>query len=405
MKSTIVFIGIFFLSVNFLWSQDNAQWRGPNRDGVYPETGLMKTWPEGGPKLLWHFDELGSGHSSAAIAGNRIFTAGVLNGIGNILCFTMEGTLLWKVPYGEEWIESWPGVRSTPLINDGKIYLLSGMGKLVCCKAEDGTLIWSLDVTKDFDGHNIKWGYTENLVIEGNNIFCTVGGINNNVVALDKNTGKLVWSSKGLGEVSAYASPAIIRLNSRKILVTHTENHILALDATSGTLLWTHEQKNLYSVHANTPLFHDGMLFCSSGYGCGGVMLELSADGSSVKEIWRNASMDNRMGGYVMLDGRLYGSDDSNKAWYCLDWKTGKEISAGHITGKGNIISADGMLYCYSDKGEIVLASPGPAGITRISGFNVPFGTDQHWAHLVIADGKLFVRHGSSLMVYSISMK
>ncbi len=402
MKKTFLLLGICFISLNMLWSQESAQWRGPDRDGIYPETGLLKAWPEAGPDLLWHYDELGTGHASAAIANDRVYTTGIINGIGQIFCFSLDGKLLWKIPYGEEWTESWPGVRSTPMITGGKLYMFSGFGKIVCRKADDGAFIWSVDVTKDYDGRNIKWGYTENLVCDGNKIFCTVGGINNNVIALDRNTGKLIWNSKGMGEASAYCSPAIIRLMGRTLLVTQTENHILGFDANTGALLWNHEQTNRYSVHANTPLYNNGMLFCSSGYGRGGVMLQLSADGGTVKELWRNASMDNRMGGYVLLNGKLYGSDDSNKGWFCLDWKTGKELGTSTFTGKGNIINADGLLYCYSDKGEVALASPTASGFARLGGFKVPFGTDQHWAHLVIAKGKLFVRHGSSLMVYNI---
>ncbi len=402
MKKTIFFLGMYFISMGFLWSQETAQWRGPSRDGIYPETGLLRIWPEAGPALLWHYDELGPGHASAAVAGDRIYTAGTINGIGNIFCFSMDGKLLWKVPYGEEWTESWPGVRSTPLVSDGKIYILSGYGKLVCRNASDGAFVWSVDVTKDFDGRNIKWGYTENLLIDGNKLFCTVGGITHNVVAVDKNTGKLLWTSKGKGEASAYCSPALVKLAGRNILVTQTENHILGLDAATGSLLWSHEQTNKYSVHANTPLFHDGMLFVSSGYGTGGVMLQLAPDGGSVKELWRNASMDNRMGGYVLLNGKLYGSDDSNKAWYCLDWKTGKELGSGQPTGRGTVISADGMLYCYSDKGDFALVLPGNDGLTRVSNFKIPYGADQHWAHPVIVQGKLYVRHGTSLMVFDI---
>ncbi len=402
MKKMIVFLGMYFISMNFLWSQEQAQWRGPNRDGFYPETGLLRIWPETGPKLLWHFDDLGPGHASAAVSGDHIYTAGVVNGIGHLFCLSMDGKVIWNIPYGEEWMESWPGVRSTPLVNEGKIYQFSGFGKLVCRKAEDGSFIWSVDVTKDFDGRNIKWGYTENLAIDGNKIFCTVGGTNNNVVALDKNTGKLIWSCKGLGEASAYCSPALVKLPSRTILVTQTESHILGIDAANGTLLWSHEQPNKYSVHANTPLYNDGMLFTSSGYGKGGVMLQLSPDGSTVKELWRNASMDNRMGGYVLVNGKLYGSDDANKAWYCLDWKTGKDLGSAQVTGKGTIITADGMLYCYSDKGEFALVLPGNDGLTKVSSFKIPYGADQHWAHQVVSKGKLFVRHGTSLMVYDI---
>ena len=138
-------------------AQDNAQWRGPNRDGIYNETGLLNSWPADGPPLLWHFDELGEGHASAAVTKDRIYTAGMINGIGYIFSLSLDGKLLWTVPYGEEWTESWPGVRSTPLIFDGKIYILSSFGKLVCMTADKGEVIWTIDVIKDLHGRNIKW--------------------------------------------------------------------------------------------------------------------------------------------------------------------------------------------------------------------------------------------------------
>jgi outer membrane protein assembly factor BamB len=387
------------------FAQDNAQWRGPNRDGIYNETGLMKSWPADGPALLWHFEDLGEGHASAAVTKDRIYTAGMINGIGYIFSFSLDGKLLWKVPYGEEWTESWPGVRSTPLIFDGKIYFLSGFGKLICLKADKGDKIWTMDVIKDLHGRNIKWGITENLFIDGNKLFCTAGGVDTNVVALDRNTGKLIWISKGNGEKSAYCSPMMITLPNRKVLVTQTENSILGIDAADGKLLWRHDQPNKYSVHANTPLYHGGYLYCVSGYGQGGVMLKIAPDGSAKQEMWRNTVLDNRMGGFVLVNDRIYGSDDSNKAWWCLDWKTGKEIYSEKITNKGNIIFADGMLYCYGDNGEIVLAQPLPDGFKKISSFKVPYGANQHWAHPVIVNGRLYVRHGNSLMVYNVSKK
>lgn len=402
MKRLLTFLVLVCLYNLTTFAQDNAQWRGPNRDGIYNETGLLKTWPENGPALLWHFDELGDGHSSAAVTKDRIYTAGMINGIGYIFSLSLDGKLLWKVPYGEEWTESWPGVRSTPLIHDGKIYFMSGFGKLICMKADKGEKIWNIDIMKDFHGRNIKWGVTENLLIDGNMLFCTVGGVDTNIVALDRNTGKLIWISKGNGEASAYCSPMLITLPTRKILVTQTESSILGIDAANGKLLWRHDQPNKYSVHANTPLYHDGYLYCVSGYGKGGVMLKIAADGSAKQEIWRNVSLDNRMGGVVLVNGNIYGSDDANKAWWCIEWKTGKEIYSEKITNKGTIIYADGMLYCYGDSGEIVLAEPSKDGFKKISSFKVPYGANQHWAHLVIVNGRLYVRHGSSLMVYDI---
>ena len=383
-------------------SQDLAQWRGPNRDGIYPESGLLKSWHANGPTLLWHFDDLGQGHSSAAVTADRVFTAGIINGIGYIFSFDLEGKLLWKVPYGEEWTESWPGVRSTPMISDGKIYLLSGFGKLVCRSASDGALIWTIDVMKDFQAPNIKWGFTENLLIDGNKLFCTPGGPEYNVVALDKNTGKLIWKCAAKGESSAYCSPALIKLPAGNIIVTQTANSIIGIDAETGKFLWSHDQPNKYSVHANTPLYHEGYIYCVSGYGKGGVQLKLAPDGKTVEEIWRNASIGNRMGGFVLVNGKLFGSDDNGKAWYCVDWKTGVDMYSEKVTGKGNIISADDMLYCYGENGELALLQPLANSFSKVSAFLVPYGADQHWAHLVIKNGRLYVRHGNSLMVYDI---
>ena len=405
MKTILNLIFLSYLVQANVIAQDIAQWRGPGRDGIYNETGLLKSWPENGPALLWHFEGLGEGHSSASVTSDRIYTAGTLQGIGYLFCFDLTGKLMWKVPYGEEWTETWSGVRSTPLVYNGKIYQFSGMGKLLCRRSDNGEFVWSVDVLKDYHGPNIKWGVTENLLIDGNKLFCTVGGADTNVIALDPGTGKLIWKSSGKGEVSAYCSPAIIKLAKRHILVTQTANSILGIDAENGKLLWSHDQPNKWSVHANTPLFHEGYLYCVSGYGKGGVMLKLADDGSSVQEVWRNTSLDYRMGGFVLVNGKIFGSDDSGKAWYCLDWKTGTPMFSEKITGRGNIIFADGMLYLYGDTGEVVLAEPLLNSFKKAGSFKVPFGTDQHWAHLVISDGRLYVRHGNSLMVYDIRKK
>ncbi len=405
MKNFLIMIFLGCLVQASVVAQNTSQWRGPGRDGIYPESGLLKSWSAEGPALLWHFDGLGTGHSSATVTADRIYTAGTLEGIGYLFCFDFEGHLLWKVPYGEEWTESWPGVRSTPLVSNGKIYQLSGLGKLLCRRADNGAFIWSVDVLKDYHGPNIKWGVTENLLIDGNKLFCTVGGADSNVIALNPDDGSLIWKSKGRGEASAYGSPALVKLANRHLLVLHTAKSILGMDAADGKLLWSVDQPNAWSVHANTPFFHEGYLYCVSGYGKGGVMLKLSDDGGSVQEVWRNTNLDNRMGGFVVLHGKIYGSDDGGKAWYCLDWKTGVSMYSEKITGKGNIISADGLLYLYGENGEIVLADPLMDSFKKISSFKVPFGTDQHWAHLVIGSGRLFVRHGGSLMVYDVRKK
>ncbi len=384
-------------------SQEIVQWRGQNRDGIYNEYGLLKMWPDKGPTLLWHFNELGDGHSTVTVTNDRIFTSGMAGDKGYVFALDHTGKLVWKTEYGTEWTENWNGLHSTPLLYKGKLYTLSALGKLVCLDSKTGKILWNVDLFKDYDGRNIQWGITENLLIDDNKLYCTAGGKKANIVALDPNTGKLIWESPGFGELSAYCSPLIINLPKRKILVTHTASSIIGVDVSNGKPLWNFEHINKYAVHPNTPLYLNGNLLCFSGYGKGAVMLKLSEDGSSVTEQWRNTSLDNQMGGLILLNGKIYGSGHASRTWLCVDWKTGETLFSEKISGNGNIIYADGMLYCYGDNGEVSLVQPLDTGFKKISSFKVPFGANQHWAHLVIKDKKLYVRHGTSLMVYSIA--
>ena len=395
-----------FLSIILIYqvnSQESAQWRGPNRDGVYNETGLLKKWPASGPKLLWHFDALGDGHASAAVTEKMVYTAGTSGNNGFVIAFDHSGKTIWKTDYGKEWMDSYDGVRSTPMINGGKLFIMSGYGVVVCMNASKGNILWKVDLLAEYGGRNIKWGVTENLLIDDEKLICTPGGTSANIIALNKNTGKFVWKSKGAGEKSAYCSPALINHKGKKIVVTQTESHILGIDANNGNLLWKHSQPNRYFVHANTPLYYNGQLYCVSGYGKGSVMLQLSVDGTSVKELWRSKTHDNRMGGFVLYKGKIYGSGDYSRTWVCLDWKTGKELFTEKILRNGNIILADNMLYCYGEGGNVALVEPLADKFNVVSKFKVPYGEKQHWAHLVINNKKLYVRHGSSLMVYSIA--
>lgn len=236
----------------------------------------------------------------------------------------------------------------------------------------------------------------------GDKLICTPGGKVHNIVALNKNNGDLIWTSKGLGEISAYCSPLLIEIGGRNLLVTHTQDNILGIDADSGKLLWNHGHPNRYSVHPNTPLYHDGQVFCFSGYGKGGVMLKLNADGSQVTKMWYSDTMDSRMGGAVYINGYLYGSGDSNREWQCIDWKTGKLIYESKEVGNGVVIAAEGLLYAYSQRGELALIKPGGDSFTILNNIKISSGSGQHWAHPVINAGRLFVRHGNALIAYKI---
>jgi outer membrane protein assembly factor BamB len=384
-------------------AQDVAQWRGTNRDGIYNETGLMKKWPEAGPKLLWHFDELGDGHTSAAVTSKGIFTTGMINGKGNIFAFDLAGKLLWKKEYGTEWAESHNGVRSTPLVVKDKLYFVSAYGQLFCMNCSDGQTVWTIDLVKQYGAQNIKWGITENLLFDGNVLYCTPGGTDAAMVALDINTGKQLWKSKPNGEKSAYCSPVMIKLANKKIVATIMQYSIVGFDASTGNQLWKSDFTMDPDVHPNSPVYIDGYLFCTSGYGLGSKMLKLSADGNSVTEEWKNATCDPKIGGVVVLNDRIYGTGDRNRKFFCLDWKTGKELFSVRDLAPANIITNDGLLYVYSESGKVNLVEAKSDGFNVISSFPVPFGANPHWAHLVIKDKKLYVRHGTSLMVYDLA--
>lgn len=398
-----VFSIIFFCTLtSSLFSQTASSWRGPNQSGVYHETGLLDKWPSSGPEIHWTFDDLGIGYSSPTVANGTIYVSGMEGSIGYIYALSETGQLKWKAVYGEEWDDSYEGTRATPVISGNELYILSGMGDLSCMHAQNGKLVWKLNILKEFNGRNIEWGLNETVVIHENKLICTPGGTQHNVIALDRHSGNLIWSTKGKSEKSAYCTPLLLKTTTRNLVITHTEKNILGIDADSGDLLWNYGHTNRWSVHPNTPLFHDGMVFCFSGYGQGGVMLELFQDGKSASRKWVGKTMDSRMGGAVVMNGKIYGSGDNNRQWQSMDWKTGSLDYSSKEIGNGAIIAADGKLYFYSQRGEIALVKPGSSSFEILSEARVKEGSGQHWAHPVINNGRLFVRHGDTLICYKI---
>lgn len=380
-----------------------THWRGPEGNGKYPDKNLLKEWPAEGPKMLWHFDELGKGFSSPVFAGGRIYLTGTIGDQGYIYVLTMDGKLAARYPYGKEFIESWPGARSSVTIAGDLLYMETGYGNLFCMNPKDGSIKWKKDFLSDFDGKNITWGFTETVVIDKDVIYCTPGGQNNNVMALNRLTGETIWSGSGKQELSAYCTPLLVELPSGKLLVTMTANSIIGLDAGNGKLLWSYPQTNEWSVHANTPVFAENGLLCFSGYGQGGPKLKLGPNGTSVTLEWFAKSFDSRMGGAVYVDGYVYGSGDtSGKEWQCLDWKTGEKKYASAEVAKGVVIYADGMLYGYTQKGDLFMAKATPAEFKLSGKIAITLGSDQHWAHPVINDGILYVRRGNALMAFEI---
>jgi len=385
------------------------QWHGENRDGKSSEKGLLKKWPQEGPKLLWSAEGLGEGFSTVSIANGIIYTTGITDKEGLLFAFDLNGKLKWKKPYGPEWTESHSGTRSTPTIDGDRIYIFSGQAAIYCLDAKTGDTKWSVDTLDKFSGKLLRWGVAESVLIDGKKVICTPGGENASVVALNKMTGETIWTTKGLSEKSAFCSPILVERGSKRLIVTMLAESVVGIDIETGKLVWSTPVKSDgrrgRGNNPVTPVYLDGGIYTTSGYDKGGAMFELSADGSGVTTKWIDKILDVHHGGVVVIDGYIYGSRHKGN-WVCLDWKSGEVKYENDQKGKGSITTAEGMLYCYDEKqGTVELVRATPEKFDVISSFKVPMGTDEHWAHPVICDGRLYVRHGDTLMAYDIKAK
>jgi len=386
---------------------DSPQFRGPTRDGILPETGLLKEWPAGGPAVAWIASGLGAGYSSASVADGAIYVSGMLGeDVGNLFVLNTEGKLLRRIPYGKETLDKQaPGPRSTPTLDNGHLYLLSAPGVLNCIDPAKGEIVWQVNILERFGAENIQWHLAESLLIDGDRVICTPGGPDAGVAALNKMTGETVWATKGLSDMASYCSPAIVQHGGRRLLLTETAKLVVGIDADTGALLWTHDHPTDYDIHAVTPVYHDGLVYFTGGYGSGGGALELSPDGASVTVKWTDENLDCQHHGVVLVDGYLYGTGHKNGKLMCLEMATGKLMWSTKEVRQGAVIYADGMLYVYEGpkRGVVSLVKATPTGFARTGSFKVTQGTGNHWAHPVIANGRLYIRHGEVLIAYNIA--
>ena len=394
-----------------LKTSEFSNWRGPNRDGIFPEKNLLKQWPESGPELLWSFEGLGYGHSSAAVTSDRVFVTGVKDTIvseGTLFTFDLDGKLLWQKDYGKDFCLNFHGTRSAPVVVGNLIYIESGMGAVYCLNAENGEQVWSVDFIKDLGVDSvIQFGFSESVLIDGESLICVPGGKENNVVALNRFTGKKLWTSKGFEEPATYNSPILVEHNKQKLVIAMSAGSIMGIDAGTGEMYWRIEHTQRNKIHANTPIYAGGKLLVSSGDPTptsGLVLLQLSEDGKNAKVVWRNTKMRNLMGGAIKLDTCLFISAYLRPDWQVINWNTGETIVQNKELGGGAVIYADGMFYCYAENdGEMALVDASCNKFEVVSRFKVPLGTDQHWAHPVIKNCVLYIRHGNALMAYNIS--
>ena len=409
----ILFFGLLFIFSSWpVMAQEENKWHnfhGPDRINKSTDTGLLKEWPEKGPKMSWTVSGLGEGYSSISIAEGLLYTAGMVSNITYVFAFDLSGNLIWKKQNGQSWetTRSWAtgytGSRSTPTYSDGAVYHLGELGQLTSFNYQTGDKIWSINLREQFDADIPEYGYSESVLIDGDHLYCSPAGNKGFIVCLNKNNGELIWSNIEVPGTVGFSSLVLFEYGNYRQLAGLSSNSVFGVDSNTGKLLWKVNFENSRSNNVTDPVYHDGYVLASSGYGKGSILIKLNTSGSEINPeiIWQTDLMDNHHGGVILHEGYLYGSGHNARGWYCLDFMTGKQMWKSN--GKGSLTYADGMLYCLDERGEMALVSALPEKYDAISTFSVPSGgKGMHWAHPVVCNGKLHIRHADKLFVYDI---
>ena len=368
-------------------------WLGPNHDGKSPDTGLLKAWPEGGPKLLWKATDIGTGFSSVAVAGGKVYITGVRKKALTISAFNLDGKPLWQRDHGNR---DRGNVGSTPALDNGLLYILNADGLVGCYDAATGDKKWTRDA-KEFGGEPSSWGHAESVLIYRNLAIFKPGG-KNCIVALDKTSGQTIWQSTGFEMVPDYSSCLPVTYDGTTMIVTGTHKEIVAVNAGSGEMLWRNKFADVYATCC-TPATSDGYVFWANGYGAGGLCLQLGP-GNSASKAWSSKSMNCTHGGYIIDKGYIYGNH--SKGWSCLDLKTGEKKWEDPGVGGGSLCWADDMLYLFGEKdGEAALATCSPTGL-EIKGRVKVDGEKESWAHPVVIGGRLYLRYYTNLYCFDV---
>lgn len=397
------------------FGQDAAPWpcfHGPARNNLSPDRNLLQTWPPDGPPLFWTASGIGHGYSSVAIAADKIFTAGMIDKLTYVTALDMTGRILWQKVNGQSWEATarqpwavpYAGSRGTPTVDGDTVYHLSELGRLTAFAVETGQERWHADVLQTFQAERPKYGLSESVLVHDDLLFCCPGGAEGYVVALEKRSGRTRWTNTAIDDPIGYASPVLATIDGAEQVITVSAKRIFAFAPNDGRILWDYPFANARSNSATDVIVSDGLVYASTGYGGGSILLQprRGSNGEFVAEqIWKSDLLDNHHGGVLLLDGRLYGAGHESRGWFCLDFQTGEKL--WQAPGKGSLTFADAMLYCLDEKGTMSLVQATPEKWNQISSFRLPrTGKGLFWAHPVVCNGRLYIRHAQTLLAYNI---
>jgi outer membrane protein assembly factor BamB len=391
---------------------DWPQWRGPNRDGISKETGLLQEWPQGGPALRWKSDDIGTGYSSPAIVKGRVYvqtTKG--NDEFTLALDETNGKEVWSTAIGKVGQNrgpQYPGTRSTPTIDGDSIYCLASNGELVSLNAADGKINWQKQLRDDFSGQPGNWAYTESVLIDGDALVCTPGGAESPIVALNKKTGETIWTASGVPDMGTaeYASLMVVDDGKSKQYVTFLRKGVVAVDAKTGKFLWRYDRTIDQGANILTPVISGNRVFSSGSRSAGGTV-EIKPEGAGFEphELYLDRGLSASIGGAVLIDGTLYGT--SPQAMFCADFATGKIHWTERALGNASICYADGRLYVRGHQsGDVALVEPSHDGYREKGRIQQPDRSGKAaWPHPVVANGGLYLRDQGALLCYDVKAK
>jgi len=406
---------IFYITFGTISFSQIYEWRGPGRSGVYNESGLLKKWPENGPDQLWEASNLGDGYSSPTVTDDAVYITGRKDSSDVLTALTIDGKKKWELVYGKAWMTNHTGSRCIPTYFNGNIFLISGSGDIVCV-GSDGKIKWSKNHYKIYDGKPNQFGISESPLVTDKMVIVSPGGKKASIVAFNISDGKVIWEAEPLDQEPQYLNPKIIEYGGKKMIVTVMGTYIYAVNVKDGKIMWKLNYTDINAAtgrvmknHAITPVYRDGEILIANGYNWVALKLMLSTDGNSVEIVWENRNFDPQLGGVVLLGNNIYGSTHMSKPadmWACVDWTTGKTLWTTKWYSRGSVISADGMLYLFEEKtGHVALVKPNALKLDLVSEFQVTKGEGPFWAHPVIRNGVLYIRHTNALMAYNIKAK
>jgi outer membrane protein assembly factor BamB len=367
----------------------------------------MKQWPASGPAVVWSAQNLGSGYGSMAVAGDRVYLQGMVAGNSTVFAINRaDGKAVWSKSLGRaESNDQGPGPRGTPTVDGDRLYVLTENGDLACLKTADGVPVWQRNILKDFGGRQLRWLISESPLVDGPHLIVSPGGQGAGMVKLDKMTGKTVWTSKDLSDPAGYSSPIVADVQGVRTYMTFTAGAGVGVRASDGKLMFRYPNAANNVANITTPIFSDNKVFFTSAYDTGGGLVNLTAQNGEVKakEIYFTRNMKNHHGGVVLVDGYLYGFNDSILT--CLEFATGKQMWRDRSVGKGSVSYADGNLYIQGENNLVGLAEASPTGYSEKGRFQIADKGLPSWAHPVVSGARLYVRNQDTLTVYDIKAK